>query len=121
MPRLPKLASLIPYAAIFCFFAFVIYPQMFTPGQILRMSDFIFPNLNNQTNFDLFFYSWTNYGFGQPSIPSLSMALVYYLSSTLGVAMAQQLFGLAPLVVASIGMYLFLTETKWIGSRFCAF
>lgn len=106
---------------IVLFYFVLVYPQIFVPGQIVRLSDFILPNFNNRTNLDLFLYSWMEYGFGIPNLPNLSMGIVYVLSSIVGAPQAQQIFGYAPLLIASLGMYFFLTETKWMKSRFGAF
>ncbi len=99
------------------FYVLFIYPQFVTPGAMLRMSDFVLPNVNNQTNFNLSFYSWSTYGLGQPSIPSLSMGLIYVLTKWFGAWVAQQFFGFASMLVASTGMYLFLVRTGWVRSR----
>jgi len=115
--RYAKLTSYLPFLSVILFHALIIYPQFITPGEILRMSDFILPNVNNQTNFDLSFYAWTTYGLGQPSIPSFSTGLIYILSRVFGTPFAQQFLGFAPFLVASAGMYFFLVRTGWMKSR----
>jgi uncharacterized membrane protein YhdT len=112
-----KLSKSIPFLSIILFHLFIVYPQFVVPGQVLLMSDFMFPNLDNRTNLFLSFYGWTRYGLGQPNIPALSMGLIYVLSKNFGIPFAQQSFGFAPLFIASAAMYLFLTRTKWLASR----
>lgn len=118
--RFGKLISWLPFLGVIFFHLVFIIPQFITPGEILRMSDFIFPSVDNQSNFNLSYYAWTTYGLGQPSIPSLSMGIVYFLSKIFGTPFAQQFFGFSPLLVASIGMYFFLIRSRWMGSRFWA-
>lgn len=109
-----------PWLALLAFFCLLVYPQVLPGSVILRQTDMYAPFLEPRMSCDLFLTAWSPVGGGAQNVPDLFLPFSCLLTAVLGTPLAQRVVAFAPLAVAAVGMYLFLSRTRLVENRWVA-